>query len=336
MPKDAARQQAQQGRSGSAGRRFQRYWTQLHLPLIIVVWLVTVVLGALGFALRPGTDRPPRVSSSNVNVGLDPPTRPNPSTGIPTFSSGALTVDEVLLQKTSSTVDLQLSLFGAFALSGPVQWEVATTSDQSGPYFCPSPYDYFGISVAQPVHQQDGELMLNGAVATSTVLGQFVGHVDRRSASGLAITGNSPGWAPAGTLRPLGQIDLCWHTRHAPLSFDGAYASAAIPSVTADSPGQLTGIHVNRILYFTNPRANNQPVTAQYNVQGGSLPNVTGPFGWRWTNNTSGDLIEMTAVNLSSSQHEAYRGFLSGVLFAIAGGGLILLLQELLGPLART
>jgi hypothetical protein len=48
---------------------------------------------------------------------------------------------------------------------------------------------------------------------------------------------------------------------------------------------------------------------------------------------TSTGLIQVTALNIPRSQHEAYLGFISGVLFGIAGGALVLLLQEMLEPL---
>jgi hypothetical protein len=42
--------------------------------------------------------------------------------------------------------------------------------------------------------------------------------------------------------------------------------------------------------------------------------------------------LEVSAVNASETQHDTYRAFLSGILFGVAGGAAIALVQELVAP----
>ena len=95
-------------------------------------------------------------------------------------------------------------------------------------------------------------------------------------------------------------------------------------------PGDVT-----RSLYFENPIQHRQPITAEYSLQAGTLPTSTDPFGWHWSA-SQGDLVQATAMNIPVSQHEAYLGFVSGVLFGVVGGAVVLVLQELAPACTRT
>ena len=153
----------------------------------------------------------------------------------------------------------------------------------------------------------------------------------KTAADALGLQGYSPGPVPADALAPLGEINLCW-TRDWPLAFDGEYASASLPTVSVGATGNsAVTFAVTRSLYFDNPTQFAQPVTAQYSLQAGSLPTSTDPLGWHWSADQGGP-IQVTALNIPQSQHEAYLGFLSGVLFGIAGGALIAFFQEALEP----
>jgi len=160
---------------------------------------------------------------------------------------------------------------------------------------------------------------------------------------GLSLVGESPGIVPANVLTPLGEVNLCW-SRGAPLRFDGEYATAALPAViqnfrrlTALIPhysSHKSALDVTQSLYFQNPLQSVQPVTGAYSLQAGSLPTRTDPFGWHWSGNQGG-LIQLTALDILNSQHAAYFGFISGVIFGVAGGAFVALLQEILGPIRR-
>jgi hypothetical protein len=309
---------------------FQNYLANVHLTLVGVLLVVTVALGAIGFGLRPGTDEPPSVSGSRVQLYVFQGT----SSESPSIWPTELSVDETLLQKSSSVVELQLDLFGSFAASGEVYWHLLTSTSGSQPYACPDPYHYLGTTYSSPLVTQNGGLTIMGQDATQAVIANLVGHRVATASDILGLEGQSAGNVHPNTIEPLGLINLCWN-RDAPLAFDGEYASAAIPTV---SPYFVGGpsfpLHLATSLYFENPGENVRPIAAEYSLQGGSLPTSTDPFGWHWSSNPTGQ-IQVTALSIPQSQHEAYLGFVSGVLFGVAGGAFVALIQELLTPLRR-
>jgi hypothetical protein len=307
------------------------YLAGLHLPLVVVLFLLCVILGALGFGLRPGTDKPPPVSSSRIQLYVYQKKSPTARDIGPVRVS----VDETLVQKTASTVQVQLDLFGSFSTRGQVRWDLLTGTSQSQPYSCPDPYSYLGTANSDPVAIQNGRLTIGGRAATPAVIANFTGrHVTKAASDTLGLAGQAPGEIPANVLAPLGEINLCW-IRNAPLAFDGEYATAALPTVSAYPYGNARfTFNATRSLYFENPLQSAQPITAEYSLQAGSLPARTDPFGWHWSDNQGG-LIQLTALNIPQSQHETYLGFISGVIFGVAGGAFVSLLQETLAPLRR-
>jgi hypothetical protein len=117
------------------------------------------------------------------------------------------------------------------------------------------------------------------------------------------------------------------------MAFDGEFTSAALPTVDVVPEGESSfPVAVTRNLYFENPIQQKQPITAEYSLQAGTLPTSTDPFGWHWSA-SQGGLVQVTAVNIPKSQHEAYLGFVSGVLFGIFGGAVVLVLQEVMEPI---
>jgi hypothetical protein len=71
-------------------------------------------------------------------------------------------------------------------------------------------------------------------------------------------------------------------------------------------------------LYFDDYQENLQPVTAQYSLPAGTLPTSTDPDGWHWAAGQGSVSVQLKATNIQMSQHEAYLGFVSGVLFALS------------------
>jgi hypothetical protein len=127
-------------------------------------------------------------------------------------------------------------------------------------------------------------------------------------------------------------VDLCW-TRDLPAAVDGEFTSVSLPTVTPVPEGNSSfRVDVTRSLCFENIIQRHQPITAEYSLQAGTLPTSTDPFGWHWSA-SQGDLVQVTATNIPVSQHEAYLGFVSGVLFGVVGGAVVLVLQEILEPL---
>ena len=150
----------------------------------------------------------------------------------------------------------------------------------------------------------------------------------------LGLYGLAPGVVRADSLAPIAEVDLCW-TNDRPMAFDGEFASASLPGIEAPSSGDDFGpaLDLTRNLYFDNYQENMQPVTAQYSLQAGTLPTSTDPDGWHWAAGEGNGSVQLTATNIQVSQHEAYLGFLSGVLFGVVGGAVVLILQELLEPI---
>jgi len=307
---------------------FQSYVAELRLPLAGVLAFLSIALGGLGYGLRPGTDTPPAVSVPGIQLYVF---QRQSSTGhqIPPT---AVTADETLIQKNRSTVELQLDLFGSFAAAGEAYWDLLTAASNSPPHSCPDPYQYLGAATSTPLIIRSGILTLMGQDATRAVLSSLVGRRTPQVASdSLGLTGQSAAAVAPNISEPLGIISMCWD-RDEPLAFDGEYASAAIPSVSVY--GVQGSFHLTRSLYFENPIEDAVPLTAEYSLQAGSLPTSSDPMGWHWAGSYDGP-IQLTAINISESQHETYLGFLSGVIFGVAGGAFVSLLQEALSPIRR-
>lgn len=382
------------------------YFAELHLPLVGILFILCVALGALGFDLRPGTDRPLPVppyqirfsafqantksevlpASYELNLFIQgyqnifiqgyrkayiqecqqlyqslkniigktgagkppgkPTCKPTPIISTPT----ELAVEETMFQKNSSTVQLQLDLFGASPQTQPVFWVLNMSTFRSQLYPCPDVHHYVGTAYQNPYAGTKSYVTIAGHHADATVVRNFEGlfayGASKRTlgASGdLTLVGESPGGIPANALAPLGEVNLCWR-RNAPLKSDGEFVTAALPGISENNKrvialiphysGRKSTLAVTQNLYFQNPLQSAQPITSEYSLQAGSLPTRTDPFGWHWSGN-SGTLIQLTALNILDSQHAAYLGFISGVMFGIAGGAFVALLQETLEPIRR-
>jgi hypothetical protein len=314
-------------RAESAGRS---YLDDVHVPLLGVLVVLSVIIGAIGFALRPGTDKPPTVPNTDLTLYVYQGA-PGTSSADPT----RLMVDETMEQRDPATVLVQFDVFAVFAAAGPVTWNLGGPKSSSQPYPCPDPYDYLGQTELDPVNSGDGQLTIGGQAVTQAELGDFTGHTSQKNASNvLGLYGQAPGVVRSDSLAPIAEVDLCW-TSDRPMAFDGEYASASLPGIEAPSSGNGSDVSLDmtRNLYFDNYQENLQPVTAQYSLQAGTLPASTDPDGWHWTAGQGNGSVQLTATNIQVSQHEAYLGFLSGVLFGVVGGAVVLILQELLEPI---
>lgn len=308
------------------------YLDNVHLPLLCVLIVLSVVVGAIGFALRPGTDQPPVVPSTNLTLYVY---RQSTVVGAAPAQPTRLIVDETMEQRDSSTVLVQVDVFAQFATGGPVTWSLLGRRSSAQPYPCPDPYDYLGTAQPDPVTPADGQLTIGGQAVTQTDLGNFTGNSSPKNAANtVGLYGMAPGVINAGNLAPIAEVDLCW-TSDRPMAFDGEFASVSLPGIVAPSlaDGTQLPLELTRNLYFDNFKENLQPVTAQYSLQAGTLPTTTDPLGWHWAVGQGDGSVQLTATNIGVSQHEAYLGFVSGVLFGVVGGALVLVLQELLEPI---
>jgi hypothetical protein len=316
-------------RAEPAGRS---YLDDVHLPLLGVLVVLSVIIGAIGFALRPGTDKPPVVPSTDLTLYV----YQQGASGIPSADPTQVIVDETMEQKNPSTVLVQLDIFARFAADGPVTWSLGSLRSSLQPYSCPDPYDYLGTAEPDPVNSEPGsQVTIGGQAVSEAELGNFTGRTSDKNASDvLGLYGQAPGTVRADSLVPIAEADLCW-TGNAPMAFDGEFASASLPGITVYSEVSDTQLPLDltRSLYFDNYQENLQPVTAQYSLQAGTLPTSTDPYGWHWTAGPDNASVQLTATNIQVSQHEAYLGFVSGVLFGVVGGAVVLILQELLEPI---
>src|SRR5579862_3013942 len=94
------------GVSESQQSSLREYFSDLHLPIVAVLFTLCCVLGAIGFNLRPGTDEPPAVSDAQIQISVY-----QGNSNSPLIAPSGISIDETLIQKTSSTVQLQINLF---------------------------------------------------------------------------------------------------------------------------------------------------------------------------------------------------------------------------------
>ncbi|MGP7997353.1 MAG: hypothetical protein ACLPKI_08540 [Streptosporangiaceae bacterium] len=320
-------------RSASGG-----YFSQLHLPLVIVLSLLCVIIGIVGFAFLPGRDIPPAVSAQMLTVYVYQ--EPASGTLISPTQAG---VAETMIQENPSTVLIQLDLFASFAGVGQAQWHLETARSQFLPYSCPDLDNYLGYPgtyLGYPDNEYPDPVAVQGDVttiglqpATPAVRDQFEGERDPNiPLERLGLEGQSPGKVPADVLTQIGEVDLCW-TSHPPMAVDGEFTSAVLPAVAVlPEIGSSFPVDVTRSLYFENAIQGLQPETSEYSLQSETSPTSTDPFGWHWYGNQSIPL-QVTAVNTGVSQHETFLGFVSAVLFGLGGGAFVLLLQEVLEPI---
>ena len=287
-----------------------------------VLALVLVASGAIGYALRPGTDAPPAVLNSAIQIYVDGATK--------------VSVDETLYRSDARTAVLELDVFGSLGNARRASWWLSTERAGSQPYSCPDPYNYVGQAHPNPFVIRNGGLTLGGAPITDTALADFTGRpVTQAAANTFEVRGVSPGQASPQALRPIAKVTLCW-TSAPPLAFDGEYVSATLPAVRVNSSGTAQPhFDVTRNLYFVDPLRQDSPLTAQYSLQAGALPTTTDPFGWHWAAD-GGEAIQLTGISLPGSQHEAYLGFISGALLGIAGNALVSLVQAATEPMRRS
>jgi hypothetical protein len=127
-------------------------------------------------------------------------------------------------------------------------------------------------------------------------------------------------------------VQFCWSS-NGPAQLNGPYLNAQFPSVDARSNSRsgFIAVRTTAVLY---PNAGN---TADYVVQSPTTPTASTADSWRWTSTTTSaaSTPRLSAVSTSASQHQTFRAFLSGIALGLAGGALIAILLELVGPISR-
>jgi hypothetical protein len=125
-------------------------------------------------------------------------------------------------------------------------------------------------------------------------------------------------------------VSLCWSS-HGPVNLNGSYLSAQFPQVDVNSHSRFVAVPMTDVLY---PQDGN---TADFVLQSPATPATTSADSWKWSASTTSAnaLLRLSAVNTSASQHQEFEGFLSGLALGLAGGALIAILVELVGPISR-
>jgi len=117
-------------------------------------------------------------------------------------------------------------------------------------------------------------------------------------------------------------VKLCWDS-DAPVEVNGAYLRARFPPLFSFGTVQLA---VGRGLNLGSG------TTLDYAVQSLVQPTSVTPGGWQWSKTPAENDLAFAAVNTSDTQHDSYQAFLSGIVFGVAGGALVALVQELVAP----
>jgi hypothetical protein len=121
-------------------------------------------------------------------------------------------------------------------------------------------------------------------------------------------------------------VVLCWSSG-GPVNLSGSYLSAEFPSVVADT----NGLSLSRTLVA------DAGDTSNFAIESEKAPTSAFSASWSWplARTVDASRLRFSAINVSGTQHDTYRTFLSGVFLGIGGGAVITLLQELVMPLSR-
>jgi hypothetical protein len=141
----------------------------------------------------------------------------------------------------------------------------------------------------------------------------------------LGAFGGPQSWTRVDSVGPGVDVYVCW-SHGGPVSQVGAYLSAQFAPVSL-LYGRLH--HVRSVLILKGAN------TADYSIQSPVTPLRTNPTSWAWAQAASAQSIHLSAIDVTTSQHENHQAFLSGIALGIAGGALITILQELIAPFSR-
>jgi len=121
-------------------------------------------------------------------------------------------------------------------------------------------------------------------------------------------------------------VVLCWSSA-GPVSLSGSYLSAEFPSVFDDS----------QTVSLTRTLVANSGDTANFAIESQKAPTIAFSASWQWPllRTVDASRLRFSAIDVSGTQHDTYRAFVSGIILGIGGGAVITLLQELVLPLSR-
>lgn len=297
---------------GAAARRARWDFREVNVLLVVVLAALTGVIGVIGWWYRPGTSAYPTVRRS-LALTVDADAR-----------SLVLTLTRVGADGAVLTIYDDDRFYSGASAHGvtPGGWSVGIDGLGAG-RVVRRPR---GPGVPIPPDQSP---MDHDPVPIPRVHG---GPTER-----LTDIGHQPAltYEPESPTAPL-YLQIRW-ARHAPVRVDGAYLSAQIPSVRVFFSGAPPA--ALPLATTLAPRAGD---VGRFSVQATTGP-VTAARTWEWhleseaippppnggQTSASFEPIALSAVNVSQTQQESARAFLSGVLLGVAGGAVIGVIAEL-------
>jgi hypothetical protein len=273
----------------------RNYVSRLHHVEVAALVVLTVVLGVVGWLLRP-----PSSGFSAVPSGM---------TLYVTQASAGLVFTETMAPSGDGGSVLALKGSPGLVLDGP------------GPQFPTSPWTFDVNNVGSGRLCTPSRAIINGSsvhigrqhlMAHPSLLGQTKGY----HLTGIAGSG------------PM-DVQFCWPPGGGPVAANGAYLNAQFPPLLVYA--QQEGNGVTRQLNVTS--SDPADFTVQSLQRPTSM--TSGGWQWSTNaTGVAAESLSFTAVNTSQTQHDTYDAFLSGVFFGVAGGALVALILALIAPFA--
>lgn len=271
----------------------RNYVNRLHLVGIATLALLTLGLALFGWSLRP--------ASGGFLAA------PSDLAFYVTTSPGGLSFTETMTPAGAGGAVLEITATGIPDVPQEGPWTLVVDNIGSGRLCTPS----------------------SDTNKTSNVGGESVRNVPQH----VIRTPPKVGYLTNGRHRPIGLagrgeflVRICWPSG-GPVALNGAYLSARFPLVVVEDL---------RDAYAVAHQLDSAPLdTADYAVQSLQQPTKVAPLDWYWAPNSHVGLLDtliFTAVDTSATQHDSYQAFLSGIVFGVAGGALVALVQELVAP----
>ncbi len=291
-----------------------RYWQQVHIVFVVAMAAVVAALSVLGVVWLPQAGAYPTVPE-----------------GLTVSVYGNNVKNQVIetLEQTQgggSVLEVAEDVPALLPTTPGENWTVIVEDLEAG-----------SGRVCQPPGDLDPSIGGAGASGTppTTVSlgGAFGGAVDIFEVGGVGIV-SGPYTIVTGRGRVM--VSFCWGSGGLD-QLAGSYLSAFLPPAPSDGLDAPPGVPAIKSIsrFVLVPDGSD---AADYTVQAAYAPLSTSLLGepaWEWPPSTILSPIRVTASNATTSQHEVYFSFLSGIAFGVAGGAAIAILQELLDPLSH-
>jgi hypothetical protein len=272
--------------------QLRSYVDRLHLVGIATLIVLTTGLALLGWTLRPSATGYPTVT---------------PSLEMWVGTAGYRSVTESLTHTgtTSATLTVLGSTVAAGEVPGDKHWTLIVNNLGSGRLCTPDTLvlDQGGSHAFLEPRQHVATKNVPFGTTTPDPYGYHV----------IAIDGSGPFY-----------VKLCWSS-DAPVQISGAYLTAQLPP--------LAQFYDGKPFSLTRQLNLGEDDAADYSIQSLVLPTSVTSGGWQWTGKPPQyDTLAVSALNGTETQHDTYSAFLSGIVFGIAGGAFVALIQELVAP----